>query len=101
MKWKETHLNLGTIKENTTTKMRYQSLEPLNIVAIKRGCTQCTTYKAYNKETGILEVSFTAGYIPKQLRVKPGYQMIKKYVTLTYSDGSMENLIFTAKIIKK
>lgn len=101
MKWKETHLNLGTLRENTTTKMLFHSLVPLEIVSIKRGCTQCTTFKAYNKETGTLEVSFTSGYIPKQLRLKPGFQMIKKYVTLTYSNGETENLIFTAKIIKK
>ena len=101
MNWKETHVNLGTIRENTTTKFKYESLNPLNIVQIKRGCTQCTTYKAYNPTTGILEVSFTSAYIPKQLRLKPGFQMVKKSITITYASGEVETLIFTAKIIKK
>jgi len=101
MNWEEQSINIGTVRENSTNKFKYVSTKPLDIVNIKRGCTQCTRFKPYNKKTGILEVTFTSAYIPKQLRITPGFQMVKKSITITHASGEVETLIFTAKIIKK
>lgn len=96
MKWKSTHINLGTLKENKSYSFEFESNEKLNIVSAKPGCGNCTFLNGYKDNK--LAVTFKSSTIPYHLGKTE--QPINKTITITYQDGTTETLSFSG-IVKK
>jgi len=100
MNWENILINLGNVKEKSRTVFKFKSVRPLDIEKVKPSCGACTYYKKYNPETGELKVTFKSGSLPKHLAINPGYQYVRKALTVTYTSGEVEVISFTAKIVK-
>lgn len=100
MKWKDYYINLGNIKENTRHTLIYylNDLKIEDVFSITPNCGSCTTVKTYDDTK--LVVEYHVQSIPKHLIYNPGWQDIRKVITITYKDSSQEILSFTAKITK-
>lgn len=96
--WIRRRINLGTIKQNSKHILKYESNGTLSIHSISPGCAECTTINGYDGKT--LTVTYRTGSLPVQLKNNPGYQDVRKVVTITYEDGDKETLDFTARITK-
>ena len=99
MNWKKYTVDLGDVKENSKRIFYYESEEALNIASTRAGCSGCTTIGAY--EGNKLKVTFHAGKIPIHMKVSPGHQPVVKSILVTLTDGTVEALYYTAKIVKK
>ena len=96
MKWKNTHINLGILKENSSYKFEFESIEKLDILSAKPGCGNCTFLKEY--EDNKLKVTYKSNGISYHLGKNE--QPVNKTITITYQDGTTEVLSFSG-IIKK
>ena len=94
MKWKSTHINLGTLKENKSYSLEFESNEDLDILSAKPGCGNCTSLQGYSNRK--LKVTYKSGNIPYHLGKNE--QPINKTITITYQDGSTEVLSFSGVI---
>lgn len=96
MKWKDTHINLGTLKENKSYSFEFESIEKLDIASTKPGCGNCTSLQGYRDNK--LKVTYKSNGIPYHLGKSE--QPVNKTITITYQDGTTEVLSFSG-IIKK
>lgn len=96
-KWKQTLIDLGSIKEKKKVKFNFESLVPLDILKAKPGCANCTTIGKY--ENNLLPITFKPGSISKHLKNSIGYQDFRKSVILYYKDGTKEILKFKGRIL--
>lgn len=88
--WKETTVNLGSVKQNTTKIIKFESTRLLDIVSVTPGCPGCTKFVDY--KDNILTIKYTADSVPKHLKNEGS--TINKTVTIQYEDHTEETLSF-------
>ena len=88
--WKETTINLGSVKQNTTKIITFESTRLLDIVSVTPGCPGCTKFVDY--KDNLLTIKYIADSIPKHLRGEGA--TINKIVTIQYEDHTEEVLRF-------
>ena len=94
--WENTEIKIGTVVENTETKLFFQATE--DIPAIKNivpGCG-CSTFR-FDHNSKKLHITYKAGKIPYHLNKE---QFVSKHFGITYTDGTHESLVFTGKKVK-
>lgn len=96
MRWKNTHIDIGTIKENTNHSFEFESNEELDIVSMKPGCGNCTLLNGYKNNK--LKVTYKANTIPYHLNKNE--QLINKTIGITYQNGTTDTLSFSG-VVKK
>ena len=99
-RWEKRNISLGELYVGQKTKVRFNSNEDLTdfIYSINTSCG-CAKPK-YDGDNKVLTVSFTPPKIPKHLRGR-GYYKTTKSIVITYNDGNVEALVFTATIKNK
>ena len=100
MNWESNTINLGKVKQKTKTKFVFKAIRDLDIKLIKVGCQLCTFVQSYDKDKKELKGYYKSEEIPRQLLVNPGYQQVRKPITITYADGQTEIISYTAQVIK-
>lgn len=105
--WEKSDQNIGNVFENTsheiTFKMKGDKTIGKNAIDAYKITTSCGCSDAtWNEKTKILKVSYRAGEVPVHLSSKGQTAVTStKYITITYSDDTIEKLSFTATINKK
>lgn len=100
MNWESSTINLGKIKQRSKTNFVFKAIRDLDIKFITVGCQRCTFVQPYDKDKRELRGYYKSETIPKQLSINPGYQQIRKPITITYADGQTEIISYTAQVIK-
>lgn len=96
MNWKETTIDLGEVKKKSLISVEFIGRKLIKeIVGIRASCG-CTT-PIYDEDEKKLKVSFKTGVIPFHLR-KQGFYLANKKITITYQDGTFEELFIKAKV---
>lgn len=98
MNWINKTIDLGKVKPHKKYKALFKSVKELDIVTVTTSCG-CTTTKPYNKDTKILEVTFTPKNIPVHLRHLEE-QKVSKRIRIYYKDGGSEVLSIVARVQK-
>lgn len=75
--WVSQTIELGSILENSTHKVKFRLLSPITIDKMESAC-RCTE-PIYNKETQTIDVEYKAGKVPKHLRYKGSF-LVKKVI---------------------
>lgn len=98
-KWKNNNVDIGKVKENSKTILKFETKEELKIKEVKPGCGSCTTIKGVTPTELIVE--YKAGTIPTHL-TKLGTKelFITKNILVSYEDGSLEKLYFKGWLVK-
>lgn len=95
--WVEKEIDLGMIKENTTTILQYNSLVNIpKISDIRPGCG-CTS-ASFDEDTGVLSAKYNSGDIPYHLENKN--QEFNKVIRVEYIDGTQDYLKFRGTKVK-
>lgn len=90
--WKETIVNIGTVKPNSRKLIVFESLKKLDITSIQPCCSSCTKVVSYKEN--LLTVSYKANEIPFHLRGITNNLVIDKCINIYYSNGEHELLKF-------
>ena len=88
--WKNYTVNIGTVKQNTSVEVKFESTRPLDIQHISPHCGSCTKFIDY--KDNVLTFKYTASSFPLHLNTKEA--VISKGATVYYTDGSSEELKF-------
>lgn len=97
MSWEEYEIDLGEVKKKSTVSAIFTAKEDIKTIAGIVASCGCTT-PIYDLEKKTLSVSFKAGNIPFHLR-KQGFYIANKKITVTYEDGTKDQLFIKAKIV--
>ena len=93
--WKNYTVNIGYIKQNTSTDDKFESNGHLDIQHISPKCGSCTKFLDY--KDNILTFKYTAPSFPVTI---PREAVISKGATIYYTDGSSEELKFVGFLKK-
>ena len=88
--WKNYTINLGNVKANSSTQVKFESNLPLEISRVSPDCASCTKFLDY--KDNILTLKFDAPTFP--LHLQEPVSVIDKGVTVYYEDGSTDRLKF-------
>ena len=88
--WKNYTVNIGHVKQNTSTDVKFESTRHLDIQHISPKCGSCTKFIDY--KDNILTFKYIAPEFPKHLDVKD--IVINKGATIYYEDDTSEELKF-------
>ena len=88
--WKNYTVNIGYIKQNTSTDVKFESNGHLDIQHISPKCGSCTKFLDY--KDNILTFKYIASSFPIHLNTKE--TIINKGATIYYEDGTSEELKF-------
>ena len=94
--WKNYTVNIGYIKQNTSTDVKFESNGHLDIQHISPKCGSCTKFLDY--KDNILTFKYIASSFPIHLNTKE--TIINKGATIYYEDGSSEELKFVGFLKK-
>ena len=94
--WKNYTVNIGHVKQNTSTDVKFESNGHLDIQHISPKCGSCTKFIDY--KDNILTFKYTASSYPIHLGGKE--TVINKGATIYYTDGSSEELKFVGFLNK-
>ena len=94
--WKNYTVNIGTVKQNTSVEVKFESTRPLDIQHISPHCGSCTKFIDY--KDNVLTFKYTASSFPLHLNTKEA--VISKGATVYYTDGSSEELKFVGFLKK-
>ena len=94
--WKNYTVNIGYIKQNTSTDLKFESTRHLDIQHISPHCGSCTKFIDY--KDNILTFKYIAPEFPKHLDVKD--IVINKGATIYYEDDTSEELKFVGFLKK-
>lgn len=97
--WTQTKIDLGTLRVNQVTEVIFNYIGTKEITQVQATCG-CSK-PIYNPEVKQLVVKYTPNPIPPHIlfQNKHSYHS-DKYILVTYQDGTIEKLTFTATIIK-
>jgi hypothetical protein len=97
-KFKESELDLGTIKSGSNIVFHFYSIEDIsnNISYVESGCGSCTKVLGY--QNGSLSIKFSSGTFP--FHIDNDRYNINKSVYVHYKDGTQEELRFKGLILK-
>lgn len=97
--WQQNSIDLGTLRVGQVTKVTFIYLGDKVITSVKATCG-CSV-PIYNLEEKSLVVIYTPNPIPPHLifQNKHSYHS-DKFIMVTYQDGQIEKLTFTATIVK-
>ena len=98
MNWEKTNIDLGVLTSGKKVTVTFNAAKKLNVVSTQSGCG-CSKPTWDNKEQKLV-VEFTPGKVPIHLKNKGEYTTTK-IITVRYTDGTQENLSFTALIKKR
>ena len=94
--WKNYTVNIGTVKQNTSVEVKFESTRHLDIQHISPHCGSCTKFLDY--KDNILTFKYTASSYPVHL--KNDQSVISKGTTVYYEDGTPEELKFVGFLKK-
>ena len=94
--WKNYTVNIGYIKQNTSTNVKFESNGHLDIQHISPKCGSCTKFLDY--KDNILTFKYIAPSFPIHLNTREA--VISKGATIYYADGSSEELKFVGFLKK-
>ena len=94
--WKNYTVNIGYVKQNTSIDVKFESNGHLDIQHISSICGSCNKFLDY--KDNILTFKYTAPSLPIHLNTREA--VIRKEVTIYYTDGSSEELKFVGFLKK-
>ena len=90
-----------TMKSKGALNIVFTSKTLLEITDIEPSCVHCTRVAGYNKNTKELTLVFKPGKFPVHLALEgKKFYISKKFVTITYSNGTREELWFNVRVEK-
>lgn len=92
--FEEKNINLGQVSPGKH-KIVFKAKKSLKIKNIQTSCS-CSVAK-YKKFSKRLIVIYKADKVPPQIKEKLMY--VRKSIVITYEDGTMERLTFSAQVI--
>ena len=97
MNWESEHIDIGEVKVNSTTTVRFKMVEvPKNIGEVKLETSCGCSTPSFNKDSGFVSVIYKAGKIPLQRKPEGFYVTTKSIRVIT--DLGTSRLTFKATV---